>query len=369
MALQTDVRRITRALNWIGAVALAFGLLVVVWALWWTSGVDDFRTAVIVAALGFGLPSVVALAVAWLLDPLIDTEKVLEPLAQAVPSLLAPTGAWDRALRYLAAIGVVIAMGLLRWWLDPVLADRSPFLTFFLAVAIAAWVGGFGASALATALSIAIAWNWYLHDDSGLPPDQLRNVVAAGVFAATALAIGAIIGALRAAASVARRLAAEAQPPTAERRTREASATRARVANDEEGQLRAMADGAPALMWLAEPSGARIHFNRRWLDFTGVSVADSTDRGWESALHPHDRDRYRVIYNAAIEARMPYRVECRLRRFDGEYRRVCDEGVPRFLPDGGFAGYVGACMEIAERTVEADAPGALRDEAKAGRDA
>ena len=51
MALQSDVRRITRALNWIGAAALGLGLLVVVWALWFTRGVDDFRTAVIVAAL------------------------------------------------------------------------------------------------------------------------------------------------------------------------------------------------------------------------------------------------------------------------------------------------------------------------------
>ena len=257
MALQTDVRRITRALNWIGAVALAFGLLVVVWALWWTSGVDDFRTAVIVAALGFGLPSVVALAVAWLLDPLIDTEKVLEPLAQAVPSLLAPTGAWDRALRYLAAIGVVIAMGLLRWWLDPVLADRSPFLTFFLAVAIAAWVGGFGASALATALSIAIAWNWYLHDDSGLPPISSETSSPPGCLLPPRWRSARSSARWR---SGLRRKTARGGGATADRRAENARGVcnRARVANDEEGQLRAMADGAPALMWLADPSGARI---------------------------------------------------------------------------------------------------------------
>src|SRR5205085_7429024 len=74
MAYQSDVQRITRALNWIGAGALGFGIIVVVWALWWTRGVEDFRTAVIVAALGFGLPSLVALTLAWLLDPLLDAE-------------------------------------------------------------------------------------------------------------------------------------------------------------------------------------------------------------------------------------------------------------------------------------------------------
>ena len=30
-----------------------------------------------------------------------------------------------------------------------------------------------------------------------------------------------------------------------------------------------MADKAPALIWAAGPDRLRIHFNKRWLDFTG----------------------------------------------------------------------------------------------------
>ena len=86
MAYHSDVQRITRALNWIGAGALGFGILVVVWALWWTRGVDDFRTAVIVAALGFGLPSLVALTLAWLLDPLLESERAAAIPTSCVPS-------------------------------------------------------------------------------------------------------------------------------------------------------------------------------------------------------------------------------------------------------------------------------------------
>src|SRR5262249_36771927 len=39
----------------------------------------------------------------------------------------------------------------------------------------------------------------------------------------------------------------------------------------------------------------------------------------------------------------------RLRRGDGQYRWVFDIGVPRFNPDGGFAGYIGSCLDITDR--------------------
>ena len=39
----------------------------------------------------------------------------------------------------------------------------------------------------------------------------------------------------------------------------------------------------------------------------------------------------------------------RLRRADGEYRWVLDSGVPRFVPGGAFAGYIGSCIDITER--------------------
>ena len=140
MAYQSDVQRITRALNWIGAGALGSGILVVVWALWWTRGVDDFRTAVIIAALGFGLPSLVALTLAWLLDPLLDSERATAaetPPADAGKPAPLRFGFydWPAVFRYFAAIVAVGLSALLRLWLHPVLGDAVPYITFFLGVA------------------------------------------------------------------------------------------------------------------------------------------------------------------------------------------------------------------------------------------
>src|SRR5437588_4668719 len=233
MAYQSDVQRITRALNWIGACALGFGIVIVVWALWWTRGVDDFRTAVIVAALGFGLPSLVALTLAWLLDPLLESER-----AAAIPTPAAPaeklTGLrfgfydWPAAFRYLAAVVAVGLSAVLRIWLHPVIGDSVPFITFFLGVALAAWIGGFGPSALAVAISIGIAWRWTISGPGDLSPYQLGNVVSIGVFAATALAIGVITSAMRATAAEAERLSAVTQVRNAELQSIEAELRRER---------------------------------------------------------------------------------------------------------------------------------------------
>ncbi|HEY9832200.1 MAG TPA: ATP-binding protein, partial [Stenomitos sp.] len=44
-----------------------------------------------------------------------------------------------------------------------------------------------------------------------------------------------------------------------------------------------------------------------------------------------------------------FKMDYRLRRFDGEYRWVLDTGIPRFTPDGTFLGYIGSCIDISDR--------------------
>jgi two-component system cell cycle sensor histidine kinase/response regulator CckA len=41
-------------------------------------------------------------------------------------------------------------------------------------------------------------------------------------------------------------------------------------------------------------------------------------------------------------------MEYRLRRADGDYRWLLDNGVPRFEPGGTFAGYIGSCVDITD---------------------
>ncbi len=51
-------------------------------------------------------------------------------------------------------------------------------------------------------------------------------------------------------------------------------------------------------------------------------------------MHPEDLDRIVGIYTPAVEDRMPFWMEYRMRRPDGTYSWVLDIGVPHYGPDG-----------------------------------
>ena len=75
-------------------------------------------------------------------------------------------------------------------------------------------------------------------------------------------------------------------------------------------------------------------------------------------MWPGDLERCLHTCVSAFEARQPFTMEFRLRRADGVYRWVLDTGVPRYGPDGRFAGYIGSCLDITDRKESEDA---LRD--------
>jgi PAS domain S-box-containing protein len=114
-------------------------------------------------------------------------------------------------------------------------------------------------------------------------------------------------------------------------------------------RFRALADSAPVMMWMAGPD-ARCHFfNRSWLDFTGRATKRGGDKRMGEGVHPDDIEHYRDVCRSSFEARQEFKVEYRLRRFNGEYRWVVDNGIPQFFSGGEFAGFIGYCTDITDR--------------------
>ena len=65
------------------------------------------------------------------------------------------------------------------------------------------------------------------------------------------------------------------------------------VRREAEERFTAMADLAPALIWVADAHGGRTFLNQGWRQFTGRRVSGELGSGWETGLHPEDRERYR----------------------------------------------------------------------------
>lgn len=105
----------------------------------------------------------------------------------------------------------------------------------------------------------------------------------------------------------------------------------------------------PALIWRSGLDARCDYFNKSWLDFTGRTLEQELGDGWTEGIHPEDLARRQKTYLDAFNARQPFVMEYRLRRYDGEYRWIIDFGRPYQDLDGNFAGYIGACYDITER--------------------
>lgn len=111
---------------------------------------------------------------------------------------------------------------------------------------------------------------------------------------------------------------------------------------------------SPALVWLADTTKGCIWFNDPWLAFTGRTMEQELGNGWAEGVHPDDLDRCLTIFTGSFDQLKPFSMEYRLRRHDGVYRLILDEGRPRFRPDGSFVGYIGVCLDITDKTCPLD---------------
>src|SRR6184192_982096 len=117
---------------------------------------------------------------------------------------------------------------------------------------------------------------------------------------------------------------------------------------ESESRFQIVADAAPVLIWMSGVDKLCTFFNKPWLEFTGRSLEQEMGNGWAEGVHPDDLQRCLKVYVGAFDARKPFVMQYRLRRNDGEYRWISDNGVPRYDAQGNFTGYIGSCADVTE---------------------
>ena len=119
--------------------------------------------------------------------------------------------------------------------------------------------------------------------------------------------------------------------------------------SESERLFRLVANTAPVMIWMSGTDKLCNYFNQPWLEFTGRSIEEEMGNGWAEGVHPGDLTGCLEVYVNSFEQREAFRMVYRLRRRDGEYRWILDQGVPRFDWNGDFAGYIGSCVDVTEQ--------------------
>ncbi|MBI2764392.1 MAG: PAS domain-containing protein [Chloroflexi bacterium] len=121
-------------------------------------------------------------------------------------------------------------------------------------------------------------------------------------------------------------------------------------ARNEALRERAFADSVAALIIERRLDESAARYNRRWLEYTGLTAEESEARGWRQVVHPDDLAL--LPDPAAVrDRREPWEGEIRLRRHDGEYRWHRARFVPAIGGEGQLLGWVSSGLDIHDRTV------------------
>ena len=125
--------------------------------------------------------------------------------------------------------------------------------------------------------------------------------------------------------------------------------------HDDEVDWQQAIETMPQIVWITRPDGWHTHFNRKWLEFTGLTLEESLGFGWNPPFHPDDRDRAAERWARATATGEPYEIEYRLRRADGVYHWMLGRAMPMRDATGQVVRWFGTCTDIEDLKQAQDA--------------
>src|SRR5215510_14692607 len=109
-------------------------------------------------------------------------------------------------------------------------------------------------------------------------------------------------------------------------------------------------DSIPVAAWRARADGFVEYFNKRWLDYVGVSLDQVLGWQWAGSFHPEDLPRVNDLWLQLLASEKPGEVEARMRRHDGSYRWFLARAEPLRDDTGRVVAWYGTNTDIEDRT-------------------
>jgi PAS domain S-box-containing protein len=114
-------------------------------------------------------------------------------------------------------------------------------------------------------------------------------------------------------------------------------------------QYRTIIDTIPVLAWSTAKDGPGEFLNKRWLDYTGLSMEEAIGYGWQAVIHPDDLGPLFEYWMSMMRRESAGEYEARMRRYDGEYRWFLFRGAPFLDSAGSVAKWFGVNIDIDDR--------------------
>jgi PAS domain S-box-containing protein len=118
-----------------------------------------------------------------------------------------------------------------------------------------------------------------------------------------------------------------------------------------EDRTRLIIDTVPAQLWTESAEGVVDFVNRRWIDYTGMTLEQAVGSGWNRMVHPDDIEHVLSKWRILVSEGKPREIESRLRRSDGEYRWFLSRCYPLVDHAGHILGWYGSDTDIHDRKV------------------
>src|SRR5712672_3518260 len=119
--------------------------------------------------------------------------------------------------------------------------------------------------------------------------------------------------------------------------------------SQEAARLQTVIDTVPSFLWTSFPDGSKEYLNKRWYEYTGLSLEQGKGWGWKVVVHPDDLDQLVREWRALLDAPKPGELETRIRRYDGEYRWFLIRMVPQLDAEGNVVRWFGSNTDIEDR--------------------
>src|SRR4029077_5301346 len=77
----------------------------------------------------------------------------------------------------------------------------------------------------------------------------------------------------------------------------------------EAARLQTVIDTVPSFLWTSFPDGSKEYLNKRWYEYTGLSLEQGQGWEWKVVVHPDDLDRLLRVLGALLGHPPPGQME------------------------------------------------------------